>query len=112
MAHTGLSPEQCTKYREKMCREAESALQEQLAATDFRTLPRGVQVHVKEGPPDVVIPQAIDEYEIDLLVMGTLARSGIRGMLVGNTAERILPQLSCSLLAVKAAGFESPITLD
>ena len=52
------------------------------------------------------------QYDIDLLVMGTVARSGIPGLVIGNTAERLLPQVPCSLLAVKPAGFESPVTLE
>jgi universal stress protein E len=45
-----------------------------------------------------------------LLVMGTIARTGITGVFVGNTAERLLPQIPCSVLAIKPAGFKSPIT--
>ena len=49
---------------------------------------------------------------IDLVVMGTVARSGIAGMLIGNTAERVLRKLPCSVLAVKPEGFTSPVRLD
>jgi nucleotide-binding universal stress UspA family protein len=41
--------------------------------------------------------------------MGTVSRSGIRGMLVGNTAERLLSGFHRSLLTVKPAGFVSPV---
>lgn len=44
-----------------------------------------------------------------LVVMGTIGRSGIRGMITGNTAERLLPRLHCSLLAVKPDGFQCPV---
>jgi nucleotide-binding universal stress UspA family protein len=44
--------------------------------------------------------------------MGTVGRTGIRGLITGNTAERLLPQIPCSMLAVKPTGFESPITID
>ena len=49
---------------------------------------------------------------IDLVVMGTVGRSGISGMLIGNTAERVLRKLPCSVLAVKPEGFVSPVRLD
>jgi nucleotide-binding universal stress UspA family protein len=67
------------------------------------------QVHVERGPADDVIPQMVRKYDIDLLVMGTIARSGIDGVVIGNTAERILGEVRCSVLAVKPDGFVSPI---
>jgi len=42
--------------------------------------------------------------------MGTVVRTGIEGFFIGNTAERILGQLRCSVLAVKPDGFVSPVT--
>jgi len=88
---------------------AEQKLREQLSKTDYRTLTYGVQVEVLVGKPEERIPQAIQENNIDLLVMGTLGRYGIPGMLIGNTTERLLPELTCSLLAIKPEGFESPV---
>jgi nucleotide-binding universal stress UspA family protein len=44
--------------------------------------------------------------------MGTIARTGISGFIMGNTAETILNRLDCSVLAIKPPGFETPITLD
>jgi len=44
--------------------------------------------------------------------MGTISRAGIAGLLVGNTAERLLDQLDCSLLTVKPGDFVSPVGLE
>jgi len=41
--------------------------------------------------------------------MGTVARTGILGCLMGNTAENIVVELKCSLLALKPGGFVSPV---
>jgi hypothetical protein len=41
--------------------------------------------------------------------MGTVARSGLQGLLTGNTAENVLPWIDCSLVAVKPQGFVSPV---
>lgn len=109
---TGLPEEQIDEFRQRKRAETEQALHEQLAQTDHRTLKYGVQVHVVEGPADVVIEQAIQDYDIDLLVMGTMARTGISGMIMGNTAERLLPGVTCSVLAVKPADFISPVQAD
>ncbi|MFP7753114.1 universal stress protein [Thermodesulfobacteriota bacterium B35] len=70
------------------------------------------QEHVLQGWADEEIPQFANEYKIDLLVMGTLARTGIPGLFIGNTAEKILHRVNCSVLAVKPDGFISPVTLD
>lgn len=106
---TGMPDEKIRAFHEKKRQDALEALNEQLAQTDFRTLTHGVQVHVKGGPADLVILNAIDEFGIDLLVMGTIARTGIPGVLIGNTAERLLSQVSCSVLALKPDGWKCPI---
>lgn len=72
----------------------------------------GVQAIHRRGEPEDVIPEFVVAQGIDLVVMGTVARSGIAGLLIGNTAERILRKLPCSVLAVKPDGFVSPVELD
>lgn len=108
---TGLPQSELEAYRSKRLADAEEQLQEQLSQTDYRTLSQGVQVHVVEGSPDIAIVEAIEKYQIDLLVMGTAARSGLAGFLIGNTATRLLAQVSCSVLAVKPDDFQCPVTL-
>jgi nucleotide-binding universal stress UspA family protein len=50
-----------------------------------------------------------DKYNVDLIVMGTVARIGIPGLIIGNTAESIFEQVKCSVLAIKPDGFETPV---
>jgi nucleotide-binding universal stress UspA family protein len=52
------------------------------------------------------------QLEADLIVMGTVARTGIPGFIMGNTAEAILNQIDCSVLAIKPPGFVTPVTLE
>ncbi len=59
-----------------------------------------------------VIPEFVNKNGVDLIVMGTVARAGAAGLMVGNTAERILNSIQCSVLALKPDGFISPITLE
>jgi nucleotide-binding universal stress UspA family protein len=68
--------------------------------------------HLREGTPRDVIPAVANELRADLVVMGTVSRTGIPGLLIGNTAEVILNNLECGVLAVKPAGFVTPVTLD
>ena len=44
--------------------------------------------------------------------MGTLSRGGVAGLLIGNTAERVVNRVDCSLLTIKPEDFISPVTLE
>ena len=68
-------------------------------------------VHLLKGDPADVIAEFAKTSRVDLIVMGTVARTGIPGLLIGNTAETILQRVDCSVLAVKPDGFVSPVTL-
>ncbi len=70
------------------------------------------QVHLPMGSARKVIAALAKELQADLVVMGTAARTGIPGFLIGNTAESILDQLQCSVLAIKPAGFVTPVMID
>lgn len=70
------------------------------------------QVHMVQGQPRSVIPQLAAEVRADLLIMGTVSRTGIAGFLIGNCAEAVIRQVDCSVLTVKPAGFETPVTLE
>lgn len=67
--------------------------------------------HLPKGSPKKMVPATAEELGADLVVMGTLARTGIAGLIIGNTAETILNQLTCSVLAIKPAGFSTPVKL-
>ena len=67
------------------------------------------QVHLVKGVAAEVIPALVTRLRINLLVMGTVARTGVNAMVMGNTAERVLDEVNCSVIAVKPEGFVSPI---
>lgn len=68
-----------------------------------------IVIHHLHGKPDEKIPDCVKSIDVDVLVMGTLARTGISGYVIGNTAENILQLINCSLVALKPDGFISPI---
>ncbi len=70
------------------------------------------KAHLPKGSPRKEIPAFADEIEADLVIMGTVARTGISGFFIGNTAESILNQINCSVLAIKPQGFETPVSLE
>jgi universal stress protein E len=67
------------------------------------------RVHHLRGKAEECIPSFVTDKKIDILVMGTVARTGIPGFIIGNTAENIVQKLSCSLMALKPQGFVSPV---
>ncbi len=67
------------------------------------------QTHMIKGWPRKEIPELASKLEIDLIIMGTVGRTGIPGFVMGNTAETILNQINCSVLAIKPQGFVSPV---
>lgn len=85
------------------------ALTARLGADSARAL--SPEFHVRRGMADSGIPALANELKADLVVMGTVGRTGVAGLVVGNTAETILEQLQCSILALKPPGFVSPVSL-
>ncbi|WP_127475965.1 universal stress protein [Sulfurivermis fontis] len=69
------------------------------------------QLHLPRGNAGKEVPALAHALGADLIVMGTLGRSGIPGLLIGNTAETILHKVDCAVLALKPAAFVSPVTL-
>jgi nucleotide-binding universal stress UspA family protein len=70
-----------------------------------------VQVHSLKGDPGMVIPSFVKNHQVDVIVMGTLCRTGLSGLYIGNTAEKVLGDVRCSVLTVKPEGFVSPVKL-
>ncbi len=111
VCNIGLPDAKQEQYRRKVLASAEQALQAQLETTDYKALGPRIQVHLvgEVSRPDVAIQRFIDTNHIHLLVMGTIGRGGIRGIMIGNTAERLLPDVHCSVLAVKPPDFVCPV---
>ena len=73
---------------------------------------RGSRVHLMKGDAGWLIPELARDTGAELIVMGTVGRTGISGFFIGNTAETILGHVNCSVLAVKPPGFRTPVRLD
>jgi nucleotide-binding universal stress UspA family protein len=88
--------------------EAREDLQSLLASAGIAL--SSARYELVRGVPQDVIPDYVAAHAIDLVVMGTLARTGVPGLIIGNTAERVLHRLKGSVLAVKPPGFRAPAT--
>ena len=67
------------------------------------------ELHLIKGEAAEVIPRLATKLGVDLLVMGTVCRTGIPGFIIGNTADRVLDIVDCSVLVLKPEGFVSPV---
>ncbi|KAF1066706.1 MAG: Universal stress protein E [Pseudomonas citronellolis] len=59
------------------------------------------QLHVEEGAADALIPALALRLEAAVTVIGSVARSGLSGALIGNTAEVVLDALESDVLVLK-----------
>lgn len=59
------------------------------------------RLHVEEGPADVLIPYTAQKLSAVVTVVGTVARTGLSGALIGNTAEVVLDALESDVLVLK-----------
>ena len=66
--------------------------------------------HIQPGSPADAVVTAATELKASLLVMGSVARSGLGRLFIGNTAEKILSRLPCDLLLLKPDGYRDSIS--
>jgi universal stress protein E len=81
--------------------EAQAALDQLLQSLPFA--PKGVKVQV--GSPTEAILETSRTLHASILVMGAVSRSGLKRLMVGNTAEQVIDQVACDLLVVKPKSF-------
>jgi nucleotide-binding universal stress UspA family protein len=71
-------------------------------AEELRKSGIDVETVVREGyPASVIIDEAADQ-SVDLIVIGTHGLSGLKHMLLGSIAERVVQKAHCPVLTVKA----------
>lgn len=87
---------------------AEKRLTTVLDGYDFSDL--SLRMHLPSGQTGLRLSEVADEVHSDVVVMGTLSRTGLRGLIMGNTCETVLQHINASILAVKPEGFKSPVT--
>ncbi len=99
---------------DSICQNRQGHLRELLehSLAQAKIDPGQVQLHLQRGSADQQICRVASQIEADLLVMGTVCRTGIAGFLIGNTAEHVLANVICSVLTLKPEGFVCPVDLD
>ena len=108
-ARAALTETEVTSITEEVRGRHQEAFEELLS--DYEAEDLRMRSHLIEGRSGVVIPAQARRQDVGLIVMGTVARTGIPGFIIGNTAENVLNQVNCSVLTVKPLGFKTPLRL-
>ncbi len=94
-----------TEYNETMLKHHKQAMIAHANKFDISV----VNTHIKEGLPETVIEQVAAKLDAEMVILGTIGRTGISAALIGNTAEHVIDQLNCDVLALKPDGYISPL---
>ena len=73
---------------------------------DYKERRISVRAEVVVGNPVEKILDAIKEFDVDLVVMGTHGRTGINLALIGSVAEKVVRHSPVPVTTVKAPGFK------
>jgi nucleotide-binding universal stress UspA family protein len=104
-----VKPEELAEIKQTIRNEREKAFGSLMKECNI--FPAADKIHLVEGSTAETLDRLKDRLHIDVLVMGSVARTGIPGFILGNMAEKILSQINCTVLTVKPDGFITPITL-
>ncbi|HXZ60810.1 MAG TPA: universal stress protein [Steroidobacteraceae bacterium] len=99
-----LSDEEVRGLEARAARSARAKLQRTVRGV---AIPRARQ-HILGRHPVDAIAQLATRTRSSIVVMGAISRSGLKRLLIGNTAERVLDRLNCDVLIVKPAGLVKP----
>jgi nucleotide-binding universal stress UspA family protein len=108
-ARVALSDEEIRAISQEVHDQHQITLDKLLA--EYKSEALRMRSHLIEGRPGMVIPEQARRHDVNLIIMGTVARTGLPGFIIGNTAENVLNQVECSVLTVKPQGFDTPVRL-
>ena len=94
MEYSAVDP---TLYSDKMQHYAEQRSREVIANSAIAD----DNMHVVVGNPEIALCELAEQLDSRMIVIGTVARKGLKGYLLGNTAEQILYYMHCDILAIK-----------
>jgi universal stress protein E len=103
---TMISQESVDRLQSEATEAAQKALDRELRTA---RIPRA-QRHVVGRHPADAIAQTAKEIHSAIVVLGAVSRSGLKRLLIGNTAERVLDLLTCDVLIVKPAHFAGRVS--
>jgi len=102
-------PDELDYYVRSLEKDAQSGLDNILASVGNPLKPE--RVHLLKGHPREVLSDFVEQKEFNLVVLGSIGRVGVAGLLIGETAETFIRSVRASVFAVKPPGFVSPVQL-
>jgi nucleotide-binding universal stress UspA family protein len=60
-----------------------------------------VRYHIRSGDPFEAILDGTEDFLTDLVVLATHGRTGVKRLLIGNVAEKVVRHAPCPVLTVK-----------
>jgi nucleotide-binding universal stress UspA family protein len=85
---------------ERDIREAKAIIQQMRTAANRARVPLK-EVSPRGVPAAVGIVQQAIQNEVDLIIMGSYGRTGLKKLLMGSVTERVISRSPCPILAVK-----------
>lgn len=82
-------------------RRTHRALAKEIAALALEFGVPEKHIRLKAGPPERVVDGVASKLKVSLVVMGTTGRKGLKGKLMGNTAEKVLHANRANVLAIR-----------
>ena len=64
---------------------------------------------LRDGTPETIVTEYAEEISAEIIVLGTVARSGASGLFNGNTAESMLEKTQRDMFVIKLESFVSPV---
>ncbi|HUN25772.1 MAG TPA: universal stress protein [Steroidobacteraceae bacterium] len=65
--------------------------------------------HLALGDVPTQLPVAVRRLGVGIVVLGAVSRTGLKRLLIGSTAQRVLDRLPCDLLVVKPHGLTAAV---
>jgi universal stress protein E len=100
-----ITPQRLQQAQQRAARDARAHLERLLRR---RAIAASNQ-HIVAGHPIDVIAATARSSHSAVVVMGAISRSGLKRLLIGNTAERILDAIRCDVLVVKPSSFRNRV---
>lgn len=109
---SGWSPEEVEEYVEELRWQAQHWLDDfqAKAAKRFKQTGLAFSQRLIMGDARKELATAAKDLRADILFIGSTNRSGVPGLLIGNTAESVIDRVECSVYVVKPKGFVSVIS--
>ena len=88
------------KENASLLKKFEKEMEDFVKGFDLKEL--NYKIDIQTGTIDKKILHTIKEHKHDLLIMGTTGRSGLRRVLMGSVAEKVIREIPCSFITVKS----------